>query len=243
MLISKQEKEYKAILRMEKRRDEINEILRDAPYYPLDKPVQDGWEVYIELIPEIKRRDNAFDIQQVLDIGFNDGYRISKLEYVKMIRAGITGYSYKDNRGRSHYHDFRPSRAKINDKEYELLTPALKKYFTFDTSLESDKYYIRTGRRIYRLSHDKFPEYWTRLKVRPYFLTHYRSKGGKLEKEEAYLEEKIDEYYRVNRGNGTSYNSWMKASKNKERTSQRTQIRKFLKGEADDIVSKHIRHY
>lgn len=77
--------------------------------------------------------------------------------------------------------------------------------------------------------------YFTILKCKPIIHTHYAAKGGKFEKERAWLEDQIHHYWAtIGEGYGGSYPAY------KDRAKLRDKIAKFKKGEIEDIINEKI---
>lgn len=220
---------YRKHLANQRRVAEIEELLKDRPLIKLDEPVTVGWNIIYELKEEIRRRKDAFDLQQVLDLGYGWSWT-KKIKHVKMIRQGIEGYEYIDFKKVKRWHSFHPPKSHIDEKEYTSLSVAVKKYFYLDTLSES---YRKFGRKYYLAD---LPKHFLTLRCRPIIHTHYQSKGGKLEKERDFLKDQISEYWRY--AEGFSYSSSYPAYKDRAKT--RDKIQKFKKGEIEDIEIEKI---
>ena len=85
MNITKQEKDYKDFLTMEKRYNELWQELRKRNWIPLPEPIQKGWEVSFVLRDDIKRRKDAPRIQEALDL-VQHAFRTRNLKLVKQVR-------------------------------------------------------------------------------------------------------------------------------------------------------------
>ena len=86
MNITKQEKDYKEFLALEKRYNELWEQLRKRNWIPLPEPIQKGWEISFVLRDDIKRRKDAPEIQQALDL-VQHSFRTRDLKLVKQVRS------------------------------------------------------------------------------------------------------------------------------------------------------------
>jgi len=219
---------YKQYLKWNKRMDEISKILKEIPYVKLEKPFQDGWVVSIKLRHDVAKRKEAAEIMKAISIGYNDEYVTKSLEQVKMIRQGKKYYSFFKRKKRENK-SLIPPKKRLSEKEYNELDENLKSYFCMDSfSYAYTKYQLK----VYYIN---IPEYWIELKARQNMITHTRNKGGELEQEYDYLDKKCEEYWRLSTGGyGKSY------PRSKARTQTKNDIKKFLKGEIEDLYNSKI---
>lgn len=222
MNLNKYEKQEKEYLKMEKRCNEIGQEILKLPLLPLPEPVQKGWEITQRLRDDIERRKDADELKEAIRIGYYPTRYTDKEKEVKLIRGGKKNYTITVKKERV-YIDLRLSKRVVLEKEYDALPDKIKKYFYLDTAHEA---YTKYGRRYYYIY---IPDYYLVLKAKPNILTHYRQKGGELEKEYQFLKDALQEYWMKKWGYHKQF------PKNKDRTKTRAQIRKFLKGEIDDI--------
>jgi hypothetical protein len=226
MVLDKYEKKYKEFLKAEKRLHEIQKELRNIPLVPLKVPFQKGWEVTIKLRDDIARRSDANVINTLLFLGYDKGYITKSLNDVKAIRKGQKSIPYIDAKGRKCSRSLIPSKKRVSEDRYNEFPNSMQKYFDYDRISLLFKTY---GRKIYEVY---LPDYWLVLKVRPYIVTHQRIKGGELETEEKKLKSFLEEYWREWFGN--SGRSWLPRWRD-ERPSLKASIKKFLKGEIEDL--------
>ena len=222
----KYEAAHKKYLKNQKELAEVKKKLKDLPLIPFDKPVHKGWIVTVDLRDDAKNRQDAHILKKVLDLSYRYDY-IDKVAHVKMIRAGKKGYSYR-YKGKHTYHSFVPVRRNITEKEFQEMDEQTKRWFTLDTLHDHYRLY---GRKWY---YENIPNHFIVLKCRPRIFTHYKAKGGPLEKRETELEKEIHEYWRI------YYNYKKSFPAGKNRSYVRDSIQKFLKGEAEDILEKKI---
>lgn len=229
MKLDKQDIEYKEYLAWEKRRDKLYKILQTMPYKKLDKPFQKGWVVTQHLREDVAKRKDASLLNKLIQVGFYPFKKIIKEKEVKIIRSGKKSYTYTNNKQKYHV-DLSPDRKTLSEKEYKELPETLQKHFWLDRF--SDAYRL-WNRKYYNIEY--FPEYYTVLKARPNMITHYRDKGGELEQEYEYLQDKIRQYWIEH---GDHY--WGSHPKHNGRAKTRDTIRKFINGEIDDIYNEKI---
>ena len=201
MNITKQEKDYKEFLALEKRYNELWEQLRKRNWIPLPEPIQKGWEISFVLRDDIKRRKDAPEIQQALDL-VQHSFRTRDLKLVKQVRS---------------------------IKSFKKVNSNISCFFEVDP--ENEKWKSFRGSK-YCLS---VPHYWLELKARPYYVTHQLDKGGEIEQEHDYLQDRLRLYWLKY---GTNYSTSYPAYK--DRAITRDKIQKFKKGEIDDIINEKI---
>lgn len=230
MNITKQEKEYKEFLALEKRYNELWQELRKRNWIPLPEPIQKGWEVSFILRDDIKRRKDAPEIQKALDL-VQHSFRTRNLKLVKQVRQHrsfrkiLNIYHTKSQPIYVHL----PALALLGEASFKNLSPNVACFFEIDP--ENEKWRAFRGSKYYL----SIPHYWLELKVRPYYVTHQLDKGGEMEQEYEYLRDKLRQYwhkYSVNYG--SSYPAY------KDRTRVRDKIQKFKKGEIEDITIEKI---
>jgi hypothetical protein len=226
MVLDKYEKKYKEFIKAQDRLHKIEEELRKLPLRPLKVPFQKGWEVTIRLRDDIARRTDAPIIQKLIDLGYHKSYVTPKLSDVKAIRRGEKSVPYTDWRGRKGTRSLIPDKRSLTEEQFKELPLSLQKYLDFDRTCTT---YIKWGRKTY---HIYLPEYWLCLKARPNIITHQHIKGGELEKEEQELKDFLDEYWRE--WCGGYGRSWLPRWRD-ERPTIKVAVRKFLKGETEDV--------
>jgi len=229
MMPDKFEQKRKAFIAMEKEYREIRDLIyAEEVLIPFDKPVHKGWTVSIELRDDIARRVDAPLLQRVVKLAFATRH-IRNAKHVRMMRAGHKGYYYTNRKGIKDWMSFDPGQRRIKKKEYDTFPPEIQRYFYLDVHAR-----YMWDRETYL---SWIPSYWKVLKVRPYFVTHYVAKGGPLYKRQAYLDYKLDEYYRTS---GNSYRRTFPGGS--YRATTRNLITKFIKREIEDIPHEKV-HY
>jgi hypothetical protein len=233
MKLDKYEERHKAFIKMEMELNELRDKLRNLPLIPFDKPVHKGWIVTYEMKEEIAKRDDFYDIQQAIDIGYH-AILIRNVKHVRMMRAGVQGYWTTDRLGRRQWVSFAPPKDYLKKKQYDYLPPQVKKYFYQPKWWHAD---FNVGRRdLYCVN---LPAGWLKAKPRPHFHTHYEDRGGPLFQRKAFLEDKLEEYWREC-GDRWRNKGW---SRNSYRIDNKNDIKKFIKHETDDVMKIDNRVY
>lgn len=223
MLLDKHEKRYKSFLKYETELNKIEEQLRKLPLKPLPEPIQVGWIVYYTIREDIQKRKDFPFINEAFACTYGRAYNIIKNSNdVRLIRKGITEY-----RKKGEIVSLKPGCSSISKKQYENLQERTKKYFYEDKRYNWVRYY------------PNFPNYYLVLKVKKNIHTHYKDKGGDLEKRRDYLRDLL---FAADSPLFTNYSKCYPASR--MRTQVRDQIQKFKKGEIEDIsISKPFMDY
>jgi hypothetical protein len=219
----KYKKKHKEYLELQRKQDEIWNQIKNLPLVELEKPYQKGWLIKFELRDDIKRRDDVDIIQQVVDLSFRERYT-TKVGEVKLIRAGLRSY----RNGRGNLVSLLPHGRTLSVKEYEVLSPQIQKYFYLNTT---DERYNKWGHKYYISS---LPSFYLKLKTRPNMITHIRLRGGDLQSEYDKINFRLwhsGEFAEFYIGYGGSY------PKSYGRVQTRDKIRKFLKGEVEDLYN------
>lgn len=224
MDLNKYKKKEKEFIRALKRLNKIEEELEDLPLIPLQEPFQQGWEVFIRLREDIARRADGEFLQSLIDIGYKKSYRTKSLKDIKAIRRGEKFVKYIDWRGRHATRSLIPDKLVFSEAKYNEFSERQKKYFYLDFD------YKNPSRKDYKID---LKEYQLQLKAKPYIVTHYREKGGELEREAEYLRSFLEEYWRTCENAYFDYRNKSSA----QRARLRAAKQKFLKGEVEEIVT------
>lgn len=228
MNITKQEKDYKEFLALEKRYNELWEQLRKRNWIPLPEPIQKGWEISFVLRDDIKRRKDAPEIQQALDL-VQHSFRTRDLKLVKQVRSIKSFKKVVKLQPKKKYGIHMPSLCLISEATFKNLNSNISCFFEVDP--ENEKWKSFRGSKYYL----SVPHYWLELKARPYYVTHQLDKGGEIEQEHDYLQDRLRLYWLKY---GTNYSTSYPAYK--DRAITRDKIQKFKKGEIDDIINEKI---
>ncbi len=232
MLLNKHERRYKDYLATEKRYNEVGRLLRKMPLVKLKEPFQKGWEIYLDLRDDIKRRTDYPSIKAALDL-VTSTWTTRNVALVRRIRSNgrydrLVSENYLGN------HKYRwaylPTLSHIRGEEkVKNLSADVRKWFTLDSYAE--KWSNFRGHMYYL----NMPKFWIEMKVRPNIMTHQYLKGGELEKEYDFLRDKLNYYWL---DFATNWSSSFPAYK--DRAQIRAKIQKFKKGEIDDILIEKI---
>lgn len=230
MNLSKQERQYKEYIQLERRYWDVEEKLRAVPYTPLKEPFQRGWDIYFDFRSDIKNRRDFPAIKRAFDLCHSAGYT-KNVTFVKRIRnnRSLRSFTLKDIEEKRYGYGVFPVLVPIRERIYEGLAKDVARYFYKD--VESEKWKAFRG-SYYRVD---IPRYYLELKVKPHIVTHKRDKNSELEKEADFLRKKLEGLWRL-----YSHNYSSSYPANKGRAQFRSQLSKFKKGEIEDIPIEKI---
>lgn len=235
--VEKKEKEYIAL---RKRRDEISDIKRKLPWTKLDIPIQDGWILNLKLIPEAERREDGERMAQALamcDKGFYIKKGQSKL--VSQLRKDTPFSKMKDYFTRVSWDGkliyVGPEIFPIKPKDYEKLSEGMKKFFSEVVNVHTSRWGGQKHTEVkYVLN---IPEYYICIKIKKRMLTMVQEIDTKLLKEEAYVDKKLEPYYRTSPG--SSGKRWRNIdwSARRVRRHSKDALQHIKKGEISSVSS------
>ena len=223
----KHEIKWREFIRLKKRSAEVQKQIRDRPLVKLESPIQDGWIIYYAVREDLRNRKDAAVIEQVINLGYRTHHTRSAQE-VRAVRGGKTKVKQLNGKWKS----VLPQKRTVKEEQYNQLSEAHKKYFI----LEADSYsYVKWNIKTYLVGH---PMHWVRAKAKANIVTHVRRNASELEREYAYLQDKIDELSYAGYGNWRNYGKSF--PKTKQRMETREAIGKFMNGEVEDILIEKI---
>jgi hypothetical protein len=154
------DKQDKALLALDRERQELWKAERTQAPIKLDKPIRRGWKKYYVLRADIARRDDAVTFHRILE----------KVNTTIYCRA--RDFKEKKNKVRV---DMPHELGFIETKKWDL-PPAYKKFFVYKEKLKHGKY----GKTWQKGWFFLYP-YMFVTKVKPHYLTHYRPVDGEIE--------------------------------------------------------------
>lgn len=213
---------YKKYLAVRRRQDEIRIAQRNLGYEELEKPYQRGWNAYWVLRSDVGRRDDAEELQSILD------------------HYGATIYSrdkeFKTwSRKLKEYVNHEPHIKTIGQKEYDSLYPWAKKWFEHDPSKDRHSYWYGTI-KVYKCT---FPKWFLKMKKVKHWVTHYKVQDEVLEQEYAELdslEERLIDY-RSWYSFGKSAKPYKKFRNKEFRLKEKREINKAMRSESWDEMN------
>jgi hypothetical protein len=170
---------YKEKLKIERELNELEEIKWNANWIPYDKPVKNGYRMVFDLRDDIKNRDDAWVFYKCIELVGGKTWCRDK-SFRKKVRKGKYEYIY-------------PGFGYISERTYELLQPAVKKYFSE----------IGPGHKSYNPYFKRYtcvaPSFYFVNKVKPYYVTHYREHDSVIERQIAEKRDALwgDKFYEI----------------------------------------------
>ncbi|MBD1363006.1 hypothetical protein IDJ77_04210 [Mucilaginibacter sp. ZT4R22] len=170
----------KQLIQLNKRRDELWEQQRLLPKVRLEHPYQRGWKRFFVLRDDIKRSPQA-DFYEALLVKINTvEYHHDKSFKRKKRRKGRNVYVVKQQQLQEFYdYSWQVNRMKLTENEKTCFT----RVEFMNTNRRLDVKYVVT-------------EPWRYvLKILPRIITHVKLMDVDIEKELAYIDNRIDSYY------------------------------------------------
>lgn len=152
---------HKEKLKIQRELDELYDIKWNQNLVPYDKPVKNGYKKVFDLRDDIKNRDDAWVFYKCLELVGKTVWSRDK-SFKKKIRKGK-------------YEFVSPGFGYISEKIYEVLHPAVKKYFSE----------ISYGHKDYNAYWKRYschvPSFFFIIKIKPNYVTHYREHDSVIE--------------------------------------------------------------
>jgi hypothetical protein len=207
--MNSKDKNFKRILALERRQDEIREAQRKLGYEKLDEPYQKGWDGYWVLRDDIARSEG--------------GERLSGL----IEHFGRTIFSpTKDfktwSKGDRKYHDHKPYFGKVDEETYDRYYSWVQEWFVYDPS--EDRQWWNGVKRYYRFT---IPEWMLVMKKEKHWVTEYKVMDEVLEQEYTELSDKIAELL--------DYRSWWRRGDKSAKHYQKFRNRSFRAKEKREV--------
>jgi hypothetical protein len=225
--MNSKDKNYKEILRLERRQSEILEAQRKLGYEKLDEPYQKGWEAHWVLRDDAARREDADGLQALLD------------------RVNTTIYS--DNkefktwdRGRRQYVYQKPDLRYVPEREIKTWYSWARGWFKHAPSEDKYHWWYNDVQRYFRYN---IPDYYLVMKVEKSWVTHYKVMDNVLEQEYNELSDKIVElldYRSWWRRGGKSAKPYQNIRNRSFRQKEKMTIRKAMRNENFDDMDLPI---
>lgn len=237
-MINNQEKRNKEYLKLIQRRNELYEMRRNSPRVEYDKPIQNGWRVYIRLKSDIFKRDEEKrnNMAEAVKICSHDT-TIYKSDVVKAIRKTksffearkiFTKYLLISNTITSVYTG--PDISTIDEKKFEKLKPSVAKYFYKSISEHTSRW---GGQKYTTVKyHLSLPYHYFEMRVSKNMIKYgKRDIDPKIEKE---IEE-IDQIIRQRYFDIYTIGNRKYRDRYYKRKDEKTKIKKYITGEIQEI--------
>lgn len=168
--------------------------------------------------------------KELIESGWSESFT-NNVNVVRAIRQKKTQGLIKTKWSVDNISSYYPQRKYISESDFNKLTLPIAKYWVLDTTSEL---FTKHKRKRWFVV---VPSFWLVVKVKPFMITHKKTKGGELESEYQHIRNRL--YYS---GEFQSFitNYGKSFPKVKERTRIKVQVKKFLKGDAEDIYNERI---
>lgn len=168
-------KNFKKILRLERRQDEIREAQRKLGYEKLDVPYLKGWDGYWVLRDDIARSENGERLSGLIEYFGRTIFSPTK---------DFKTWSKVDRK----YHDHKPFFTKVDEETYNRYYSWVQEWFVYDPS--EDRQWWNGVKRYYRFT---IPEWMLVMKKEKHWVTEYKVTDEVLTQEYDELTDKIME--------------------------------------------------
>ena len=239
MKSDKNELREKAFIALVKRRDEIREIKKKIPWRKLETPIQDGWELSFRLTAEAMRRKDGERMLQALqmcDKGFTlrkgNNEKVSAIRKLEKFNDIKPLFTNTTSLGVVYYNG--PHLSHITEKQFKELEEGVTKFFTRTETVTTSRW---GGQKFTNVKYlINIPEYYICIRIKKRMLNAVQDIDTELLKEEDFIDDKLEEYYRTHGGKSswTSYEQYMK--KRQRRVHSKVGIKQYLKGEIDNPI-------
>lgn len=215
------DKKYKEFLKLEKRYNELWDLISKQPLIKLEKPYTKGWVISYVLKEDIPAKYDRNQMQILLDKYYGSIYT-NDVKVVKAIRRDEK--IVKRRNKISLTSDYFPSSHYLFDEKE--LNPDFSQFYI--------RYENQFKKVYYKLDLIKY----LKIRVRPNIITHTRGKDGKLESERDKLRELL--YHSGKYEDCLDYRHLATYPKYKDRTKIKSKINKFKNGDIEDIYNEKI---
>ena len=232
---SKQELEYKRYLEIERITNDLQDKIKAIPYVKMDKAIQDGWFIDIEITPEVMRSEYGPKYAEVLAF-FTSPYTLPKsksnvigaIRKLKLLSKCRDLFTIVRKEGTVYVG---PALHSISEQEYKKIPEHLQKY----VYRSETQHVSRWGGATYTTVryHCNLPRYILQLRVRKRMLTMIKNIDPELESEHAFYERLRQELGQKYWGHW-SYDIRSPRNIKYQRPKIRDRIRHFLMGNIDD---------
>lgn len=174
---------YKEYLALQRREDKLYEEKKNLGYRELEKPIHHGYTAYLELREDVLRRTDKEGLAyQYIIKHFSTETWGKTIDFYK--KSKKTWYSFD-------YDYVTPKIRKITEREFEALHPSIAKYF-YNYKIDNKYHWGGLECRYYT---NVIPEHYVVIKVKKDYLTHQKIIDSELEREAAFVEDKISAFY------------------------------------------------
>lgn len=237
MLLSKKEFAKKEYIKLNKRLEQIWKKKRSITWRKVEKPFQDGWNLTIGLRDDLLRSSRGPLISSIIN-RYNESYVTRQVGKIKEIRENSSLLRVeKLFLGRYWKHSICSIRI-LSESEYRVLPEGVKKYFTRTTEEITPKWGMEGYTRVYYMFN--IPKHYLVVKISKRMVTHVQDIDPELLKEQAYIEAKLEPYYRTAPGQG-SYRFYDQYYTNRaDRRASKIAMKKELVEASGDVIEYFI---
>lgn len=177
---------YKEKLKIERELYALEEIQRNANWIKLEKPYRNGYWKYYDLRDDIKNRSDAWVFYKCIELVGGRSWSKDK-KFRRKLKKGV-------------FEIINPKISDIDEKAYNNLHPAVKKYFREVQSYQKGYNFFR------KQYYCNVPSYYFVAKVKPRWITEYQEYDGTLKGQIAEKDELLwgPKFYDISRRWGSA---------------------------------------
>lgn len=202
-------KDYKRLLALREREDELTQAIRNLGYVELEKPVHHGYNAFLTLREDVAKREDrvAWLYQYFIDNFAVETWSRTKEFYIKNKKGKVC--------------DKRPYFRRVTQKEYDGFLPWVQEYLHKRTEFlwgQEYSYYV-----------PYIPQHYLVTKIKNSYITHRKVVDGELESERAFIKDQIWAIeVRMKPWNDSGYSRFLKRYKKANRRNDKMALKKNL---------------
>ncbi len=162
-------KDYKRLLALREKEDELDKAIKNLGYVELEKPIHHGFNAYLTLREDVAKREDrvAWLYQYFIDNFASEPWSRLPVFYTKNKKGKIT--------------DNRPYFRRLTQKEYDDFLPWVKEH------LHKRTIYNWGNEYVYYVPY--VPDYYLVMKIKNSYITHRKVIDSDLERERAFVKD------------------------------------------------------
>jgi hypothetical protein len=202
-------KDYKRLLALREKEDELDEAIKNLGYVELEKPVHHGFNAYLTLREDVAKREDrvAGLYQYFIDNFASEPWSRLPVFYTKNKKGKIT--------------DNRPKLRRLTQKEFDGFLPWVQEHLHKRTEYNWGNEYTYYVPYI--------PDYYLVMKIKNSYITHRKVVDGELESQRAFVKDQIWQLEdKIKPWNHNGYSWFLKSVSKRNRRKDKMALRKNL---------------
>jgi hypothetical protein len=162
-------KDYKRLLALREKEDELDKAIKNLGYVELEKPIHHGFNAYLTLREDVaKREDKVAGLYQY----FIDNFAPETW-------SRLPSFYTRNKKGK--VNDNRPKLRRLTQKEYDGFMPWVQEHLHKRTEYNWGNEYVYYVPYV--------PEYYLVMKIKNSYITHRKVVDGELESQRAFVKD------------------------------------------------------